>query len=545
MLPLAVLLVATILYHRPSLAKRSLFCLTSTLHKIPPSEYWAKTAGFINADFTTSSAAALTDNSIILVGAAGATSTPVIAKMSPAGGLLWSKLCFFAENLPPTKVCTAGDDSLFAAFSGTNAASIGKFTSNGAMLWHVDFAGVDVRDISSTSDGGVLFTGAQGQATGEGRICTGKLTGDGQVAWYRVSHPGVGTSCVETVDGHSLVSAMTDLSHPVVCMLSPVGEPVWQKESTYPAKSTFLQSSPNGGAVVVVNSRGNPLVLSFNAAGDLGWASAYKNNAPDSRFSSLADGGDGYLYISGEYRNNGHCSIHLLKIHRSTGDVMWTRALPLTGTVRPNWASNAVTVQTLKRRESLYVVGSTNDFGLHWKCLLLKVDKNGNMPIGKNEYMQQTSAVVALTDMGIYWFDSSAFSGRESVADLTFGSYTSYGSPMYAHDALPPAPTIGLFVTTEAATIHGEGSLAQYGTRTVNLYNNGGKDLHISKIFFEGDDSGYFNLMNTIGTIKRNTGFRLRIRTTGYGKHANLVIYSDDPKRPVLMQRIDSVDRKS
>lgn len=544
LLPLAILLMATILYHQPSLSRRSLFYLTSLLHKAPPNDYWAKTTGFFNADFRVSSAAALTDNSIIMVGAAGATGTPVIAKMNPAGSLLWSKTCFFAEKLSPTKVFAAADGGLFAAFSSTGAASIGKFSSNGAMLWHVDLADIDVRDISPTSDGGILFAGAQGHATGDGRICTGKLDGDGRITWYRVSGPGVGTSCVETAGRGSLVSAITHLSHPVVCMLNPVGEPMWQKELNYRVNSTFLQASPNGGAFVIVNTGWEPLVLSFNATGDLTWSNWYKKNAVQCRFSSLTDGGDGFLYVSGEGRYNGRCSVLLLKIDHSTGAVLWETALPLTGMVGPSRASHAVTVKTLKSPDSFYVVGSTSDFGLHWKGLLLKMDKNGNMPIGKKDYMQPKFAVTASYDRGIYCFDSSAFSGRQAVADVTFGSYTSYGSSMYVHDVLPPAPTIDTFVTTEAVINKVEGSYAQYGIRTVNVYNNGAEDLHISKIFFEGDDSSFFHLTNAVSTIKRNTGFRLRIKTTGYGKHVNLVIYSNDPKRPVHMQRIDSVGRK-
>ncbi len=553
--PLLAALVATVVYHYPSLPRRAAVCLKSFLPQKALPDYWVRSVGCLEVNITGTSTALLADGSVILAGeghsyltkepwGGSETKKALMVRLGPDGRIVWSRVYAFEQQMQFTKICPTGDGGVFAALFGSSGAAVARFDENGTMLWKVDMPEGYISHICQTHGGGVAFVGMHSDGKDGQLVWCGTLGNSGNLAWNRSLGEGFGASIEESTDHGFIVSATTDhesLRCLLVLKLDSRGTLQWHKFFDNPVNNCLAKSLATGGFLVAgsmayipeafapaVNLISRAFLIRLDDTGNIVWQNLY-GSVGDNSFTGIQEADLGGFFVVGRrsyYKGDSSLAITLLQVD-GHGGIEWQKAFAA--------RKGDITVSDVfMSRDALFLAGRTSDFSLHPTMLVLKLRKDGAMPAGLVNPLLSVQDYAPLPFEAVE-SDSPRFASPLTVdATIRHEAATAQKVLLYSDVVAPPAPRIEVEAITRSP-------VKASGVYEITVNNYGTASLLVEKMFLEGGDTDSFKLSGTCNDIGPNDKCRVFVHYRGSETSTNLVVFSNDPARPVLITRIGLV----
>lgn len=297
---------------------------------------------------------------VYLIGSAvySGTTMPFIAKVSPAGAVLWTKSYYSrtATHYGKYLVIDEASNALYAT-SDTNSTTttvnqntVIKFDLDGNLIWHKFYTfncpGTPAGIIKAV-DGSICFIANFATLTSIINISasSGDINWQTPILSLIASKIQLSSLCQDTSTGNYLAVGYNNMigtaNNGYAVCLSSVGSVLWSKDfrGAYNSDDYLRRAvSDNAGNFYVVGSGWTDYVsyedvffAKLTSAGVVTWQNRIKNNASyisDSGYSLALYGGVLYITYYGRNESVGSQYDFLFSAHNvSTGSAIWTRAI--------------------------------------------------------------------------------------------------------------------------------------------------------------------------------------------------------------------------
>jgi len=355
--------------------------------------YWFST--LISGTLDSFDGAAIdSSNNLYVAGRTSNTPSPLIAKYSPSGTLIWQKELTGVTSGTASSICIDGSDGIYVSGQVTTSGTVGaltfKISSTGAILWQKKFyagTGAASKSIACTSAGTSYSAGSiQGGPIGNA---------DGFVVGYdssgtKVLNRQIGTASSDSINGIAVDSSgnfyVTGTSYDngsgptppnlILLKFNSSGSAIWSAyisdATTADGKAVIVDTSGNVYVTGITYQTGvgyDVLLAKFNSSGVFQWAKSVGGTTSESG-TSLALDSSGNIYVLGYAPNSPY--IMLLLKYNSSGSIVWQRSISGAGALSGMWG-NGVLIDSAGDMCISGVCGSTSD------AILIKLPANGTL----------------------------------------------------------------------------------------------------------------------------------------------------------------------
>ena len=304
---------------------------------ISPSQTFEITLGGTNDDIRPSVTETLDGNYFVTGSSYSYGTTPLlIAKINPAGILLWSKTIDLPSSLESESMAQTSDSGfVIAGIEGPNCYMI-KMDKNGTLQWYKNYGGGFGYCVQQTRDGGYILSGNGSSPSAN----ITKTDAFGNIVWQKnIIGPAEGLSIRQTMDGGYIATGYSNISgfdyDTYLLKLDAVGNISWAKTygTTIDINLGFAvkQTSDKG---YIVTGRSNYFsaaddifVFKTDSSGNLTWAKIYNGTSADEGVDVI-QANNGTCVIGGVTRGYGHgnADLFLMDVDTATGGVNWAYA---------------------------------------------------------------------------------------------------------------------------------------------------------------------------------------------------------------------------